>query len=211
MLVWRDTGKPGKKSQTTKRRRVPPHLVGADIARVHTDQGDLVALSCYVQLLGHRSDVDWVDVADGWQVAQYGIIEPQRYLRTQYWTLAVDVVDGNGGEWEVPAILAPNGVPCINMRRRLTDDGWIAEPFNDYARAAIEACESARPYALANWEGCETDQKTEWLIACLEAVYHLDALTIAKLGLVDDTLCNHGLKHACGAADYGQAEETLAV
>ncbi len=193
MLVWRDL--------KGRLQGLPAWLVGAEaVARAHTEQGDLLACGAgAADLLGLRPGVAWHTVSDGWAVAVYGEIEPWRQLRTLHWAVPVRIEDGRGLEWCIPAILSPLGTPACDLASRLTEDGWVEEPTTPIARRAIDACQAALPFLRSDrLHEVDLARQNDWLCAVLESTYHLDALTIGRLGMITGTLRLHGLRAACG-------------
>jgi hypothetical protein len=200
MLVWRDLK--GRHQAT------PAWLVGAEaVTRLHTEQGDLLACGSDVgPMLGLRAGVAWHPVTDGWAVAVYGEAEPWRQARALPWAVPVAIEDGRGVEWMIPAILSPLGTPACDLASRLTDEGWVEEPTNPIARRAIDAAQAALPYVRTDrLHEVDLARQNDWLCAVLEAAYHLDALTIGRLGLITGTLRLHGLRATCGVAGVGVA------
>ncbi len=179
----------------------PSWLEGAEFARVHTEEGDLIAMGTGAPaLLEWRAAADWVDVGEGWRCAQYGLEpEPWRYERKLPWAIPILIEDGAGIEWRIPTILSPLGTACMDMRSRLTADGWVEEPVNAIARRAYEACKAALPFAAEDrLHEVPLDLQNAYLVAMLEACYHLNALTIGRRGLITGTLRRHGIRVACG-------------
>lgn len=186
----------------------PSCLDGApDVARLHTEGGDVLGMGHGASLLlRFDQTADWQSVGDGWISAIYGEPEIWRNVRRLPWAIPLTVSDGRGTDWRVPAILSPLGTPCCDMASRLTDAGWVEEPTTPIARRAIDACYDALPHLKASPETLHTiplDRQNEWILAVLEACYHIDALTIAKRGLITATLRRHGLRIACGLVDNG--------
>jgi hypothetical protein len=198
MIVWQDTHR--------RRMVTPPWLQGAHVHRVHHEGGDLLAVggAAVAACLGWREGHEWVDVGDGWSATLYDN-DPRSadLLRQQHWAMTISVLDARGRPWLVPAILSPDGFPAVAQTRRLTADGWVREPATDLARAAVDACQAARA-RLDDLGAVDLDTQGSWIGAVLEAVYHTNALTVAKLGLVDDVLVRHGLRMACGRMDRGE-------
>ncbi|HYG68736.1 MAG TPA: hypothetical protein VD838_13805 [Anaeromyxobacteraceae bacterium] len=193
MLVWRDL--------KGRHQALPAWLEGHEVvSRLHTEQGDLLACGAgAAELLGLRSGAAWHPVTDGWAVAVYGEVEPWRHERKLPWAIPVPIEDGRGVVWRVPAILSPMGTPACDLASRLTEDGWVEEPTTPIAARAIAAAQAALPFVREDrLHEVELARQNDWLCAVLEATYHLEALTIGRLGLITGTLRLHGLKAACG-------------
>ena len=194
MIVWRDT-------QT--RTMATPAWLPADVARCHSDQGDLVTLPRYAALLGWRPDAAWVDAGDGWQAALYAEFVPGDYLRPLHWALVATVIDARGRPWVVPAILWPSespivpGPPTVAMARKLTPTGWMRYPLDQTQQAAIETCLTAFRH-LGDLAAVDLATSSDWLAAILECTHFGGPLTFAALGLLDDVLAQHALRLACG-------------
>lgn len=201
MLVWNDTQR--------RTMAIPSWLVDAPgIARAHTEEGDLLAMGpLAAALLEWRRDVTWYDVGEGWRAAIYGgQAEPWRNERECPWAIPTLIEDGAGLEWRIPHILSPLGQACMDMRSRLTADGWVEEPVNAIAARAIAACRAVLPLAITDTlHEMPLDRQNDAIAAILEACYHLNALTIGALGLITGTLRRHGLRVACGIPDGGGA------
>lgn len=214
MLLWRD--------RERRTMATPTWLEGAKLSRVHTDDGDIVTLSRFVDYAADRGQV-WHKVSDGWEVAEPEPampFSPSDWMRQdQLWTVVmsrsisdgrpVDLVDGTGRRWVVPAILSPEtGAALITQKRRLTSDGWVREPLTEQAAAALDAARDARQWHIDNnIATAGVDQQQDWICACIEAVYHLDAMTIGVLGLVDDRLAMCGMIAVCGLSLDGLTGE----
>lgn len=201
MLVWKDTM--GRAMPT------PSWLADApdgSLARVHTDQGDLLAMGPNAAaLLDWRPDAAWYPVGEGWAVAVYGEIEAWRNLRKLPWAIAVAIEDGRGVEWAIPAIISPLGTPCMDMGARLTEAGWEDEPLNPRAARALEACRLVLPFAREDrLHELTANQANSAMAAILEATYHIDALTVGRTGIITGTLRRHGLRCACGVVTADQ-------
>lgn len=196
MIVFRDS----------KRRTMatPSWLVGApDLARRHTEEGDLLGLGPHApDLLEWRPDATWAEVGEHWQACVFGEPEPWRHERHCPWAIPLLIEDGAGLEWRIPAILSPLGQACMDMRSRLTASGWVEEPVNPIAARALEACRLALPFLLRDClHELPMDRQNEAIASVLEACYHLNALTIGALGLITGTLRRQGLRAACGVAE----------
>ncbi len=196
MLVWQDTK--GRAMAT------PSWLDGApegSVARVHCDQGDLLAMGEHAAaLLSWRPELPWYPVGEDWKVAVYGDqVEPWRNLRALPWAVPVPIEDGRGVEWAIPNILSPLGSPCMDMGARLTDSGWVDEPLNPRAARALEACRRVLPFAREDrLHELTPDDSNSAMASILEATYHMDALTIGRVGVITGALRRHGLRAACG-------------
>lgn len=198
MIVWRDT--------QARTMDCPAWLPAEQVARVHSDRGDLLCMPRYADLLGWRDDVTWCDVGDGWEAALYGPFDPPAYLRPVHWALIATVLDARGRAWQVPAMLWPSdhatlpGPPTVAQVRRLTAAGWVREAVDARQQAAMDACHQAFPH-LGDLAGVDLATSSDWLAAIIECTHLGGPLTFAVLGLLDDVLVLHGLRSAAGWVD----------
>lgn len=139
------------------------------------------------------SQAKWVTVSDGWEAALIGDFDPAMYLRTLTSVAPLAVIDGSGREWVIPAVLSPDGDPCVCQRWIMTDNGLERSPIHDRDGAAIDMCQWWR-----NAKEFTPQEMVSAIIAVVQCAYHLDALTIGKLGLIDDQLALRGINLASG-------------
>jgi hypothetical protein len=173
-LVWK-----------TPRMEVPECLQGAPIVRVHCDAYDQVALAHHAELLPIASP--FVALPGGFGVAKIGQLDPTEYRRQIPWAVALSVVDGFGIEWDVPAILSPEGIPICDRSWMLDESGqWVRKAICDRQERAIAAALASHPH-INNVEEYEEQLLLPWACAILECSYHLDAATIGRLGLLTTT------------------------
>jgi hypothetical protein len=99
----------------------------------------------------------------------------------------LSVVDGFGTEWEIPAILSPEGVPICDRSWVLNADGsWGRQSVSEIQDRAIAAAQAA--FTLVHSpEEIPPESLLPWACAILESAYHLDAATIGRLGLLTTT------------------------
>ena len=195
MLVWKDV------SNTNKKRRPEWLDADADFSCMPSVDGHLWTPTYYAPLLALR-DVEWVNVGDNWQCAQYDTFQPKWYLRDLKCSLWIDVLDVDGTAWQVPALLRPDGLPAIGMKNRavMTENGLEWERFAPSERLAraLECAQAMRPHCEEDFETLE-DPNTlmDTMLAVLESAYNLNAGTIACMGLMGDVILHQGCKFAC--------------
>ena len=154
--------------------------------------------------------LDWVELSDGWRgVVADDVLHPWRpdeFIRRQSWSLVIQIEDGRGRVWHVPAIVHPSGGLAVCVVRRLVDGQWQREATCDLQRHAVDAAMSVLPNIDSLADVDETTQN-EAICTILEATQHLSAEIICKLGLIDDTLVHHGLRVACGKVELPEEDD----
>ena len=141
--------------------------------------------------------VKWHTTASGWKCSSpRDDFDLTRFLRSRKWTSHVEVVDGSGRVWFIPALLAPDGTPCVIQSRVRIDGKWVRKCASESQEMALEAA-----IAVRNGVEMTLEEQTDNTLAMLEIVYHLDADTLAVLGLVDDALVYNGWRQAAGMLD----------
>lgn len=198
MIVWR------KSEPIDQAIGIPPWLEGCP--EVTTFQ-DLVWVGSGL-VRPDVSSCSWVSVGGGWDAAKVlgKAFDPMSYRRRVDWSLGVMVTDARGCDWWLPSIIHPQGGLAVACASRLDENGnWVREPVNDLQRSAVDACNEVIPH-VHDLPGMGTNRCCELLCHVLGAVYHLNAATIAKLGLIDDVLIQKGLAMACGRLDISDPE-----
>jgi len=186
LLVWR-----------VPSMETPAPLVGAAIARVHTDDGDQVALACHADLLPVVSP-SWVALSGGVSVAKVGQPDWRDYRRQMPWTVRLCVRDAFGAEWDCPALLSPEGIPVCDRSWVLLDDGtWGRRSVSEAQDRALAAAQAAFPIVHGDGD-MQPDQLLPWACAIVESAYHLDAQTIGRLGLLTTASALAIVRAACG-------------
>jgi len=142
--------------------------------------------------------LEWLTTAKGWAVAAIKDLQPNTYLRDSRWANYLAVEDARGRTWFAPAILTPSGDVCVAQVRRRVDGEWVREYVDESQQAATEAAQAVRSGASLS-----LDEQCDAVSAIMETAYHIDADTLAVLGLLDDVLCVHALRMAAGVVDHG--------
>jgi hypothetical protein len=140
-------------------------------------------------------DLEWISTKAGYDVALHGDPEPMRLLRETTWQIPAQIIDGRGRIWPAPVLLLPGGTEATPRVRRMLPDGtWTHEYCDDRQRRALEAAHACS----AHYGDADEAMTTAWALAILEAVLHLDGVTIGVLGLLDDVLVSHVLRLSSG-------------
>ncbi len=177
-----------------------------------SDGGRLWTPSAYVDLLTLRNNVKWHDIGQDWSVAQYGPLEPDKWLRKLDCTLWIDVKDVDGTLWRMPALLRPDGTPAIGMKNRMVRQedgsiGWQRDAPCERIERALELVTEMRPYAQLNYETLEDEGLLlNCCMAVIEAAYNIPAEAVGFLGLIGDVLRWHGVSWVCGCGDSSRVE-----
>ena len=143
----------------------------------------------------------WVKVSDGWEAAIVDDIDPMSYVRDMSAACPLVVQDSSERQWILPSILSPEGFPATCQKRVLTDSGWKRAQVSTEMENAVQACEWWR--GVRDSGNIDLDQQSDAIVSVLEVSYHIDALTFAKLGLIDDVLASKGLDIAAGVMTHG--------
>lgn len=97
-------------------RQLPPWLAGCSVERIEADGGDLVGIWNPVVCNPAQMQLTWHPLADGWQVALIGDLEPRRLLRASAdLPDLLPITDGRDRIWHVPAILTPKGGIALSL------------------------------------------------------------------------------------------------
>jgi hypothetical protein len=174
MIVWH-----------VPRMETPACLTGCRIARVHCELGDQLALAQYAEML--PVSADFVRLKPGVSAAKVGGFDPEEYAREIPWAVALNVRDGYGATWRVPALLSPEGAPICDRSWILTEAGeWTRGAISEIQDRALLAAQAAHPLINSPTDIEPTDL-LRWAMAIIESAYHLDTLTIGRLGLLTTT------------------------
>lgn len=134
---------------------------------------------------------EWEDLADGWQVAIYGDLCPDDYRRKDagFWAVYFIIQDLYGRDWQIPALVGKSGEVSCARRNYLNAAGeWEHKTRDERHQRALEFAQRVRAETV---EAIGETGMLDGMASVLEACYHLDALTIGRLALIDTTMMIH--------------------
>lgn len=167
---------------------VPPWLAdfepvaGSSVALCHldTDRGHLVGIADPV-CFAAPPERAFVDLDDGWQVAQVGAAEPALIARRPRWCRTVAIQSLSGEAWRAPIILGTGRERAFIVRYGGRDFLPLLTPQQERCEAVARAAADAVELDMGP-EACQ------WAAVLLEAANHVPAVALAVLGLLDGQL-----------------------
>lgn len=167
---------------------VPPWLAdfapidGSPVALCHldTDRGHLVGLADPV-LFAPPPERAFLDLEDGWQVAQVGAAEPVLLARRPRWCRTVPVESSAGETWRAPVILGADLARAFIVR-------YAGRDFLPALTPEQERCEAVAHAAAGAVEIDMGPEACQWAAILLAAANHVPPLAFAICGILDGQL-----------------------
>ena len=196
MIAWRKSDRGAE---------VPKWLDGC---RDVQQRGDLVWVGSGL-VLPQVDAADWCDVSDGWQAAECGggATIPTMLFRdsAKAWANYWEVEDIDCRIWRIPVLVSQDGVVACNRRNRLLSDGtWVKVARDERTQRALDYAQRVRGEPIGQ---IGEEDMLAGMVSVLEACYHLDALTIGRLAMIDQTLLIHGSAALAGLQESTEAAE----
>ena len=139
----------------------------------------------------------WLNMGNGWDVATLTDpqkLRPQDYIKPLSWSsMAPPVEDALGRQWLLPALLGPDGTPCVAQSMRRENGQWVRDFISASQEAAVAFAQQIRAE-----QALTVDDLCNAVTSIIDMVYYVDPETVATLGLIDDVLLYHAPRIMAG-------------